>query len=114
MTTDLQRMRQDEWIAELVANNVPQTRSRLRYREMRCALGLAEDDSLASCSYEQRPPAKKVLLAIRHHLGISAAFANRVIDLNDRAKWLFPQIASYVKEQRDAHDGDLSHWGSPQ
>jgi hypothetical protein len=113
MTTDLQRMHQDEWLGALrggytqhIGHLFPRDAGgNLQPGTTACALGVcihATQLTVAS-EYEYDD-------ALMEWLGVSCPFLSEVVHRNDKRLHSFAEIADWVKEQRDAWDGDLSDW----
>lgn len=112
-TTDEQRMHQDEWLAALRSAEAHGTGAEAYVKEPRCVLGRA--------LWIASPMVRNMALdenyrIVQEWLGISHRLTTVLWQMNDIGD-SFDDIADWFKAERDAHDGDLSHWrlraGSP-
>lgn len=118
MTTDLQRLHQDEWLSALRSGEYVQCGGGRRSDREMCALHVAMDVlglSGHDCHY---------VIALPDLLGISSGMLQVIYARNDGwrspnmnptpgVKWSYDEIADWFKAERDAHAGDLSGWTAP-
>lgn len=108
MTTDLQRLHQDEFLADLRSGRFRQVFGQIRRNgDTRCALGVAYEQVAERPLHWNSRTAKR---QVSDALGVSTQLASKVMTLNDSNLMPFPKIADWFKAQRDAYHGDLSHW----
>lgn len=114
MTTDLQRMHQDEWLSALRGGGYTQffgglfprdANERLQRGNRACALGVCIETAQLTVESEFDYDD-----ALMEWLGVSCEFLSAVVVHNDQRLHVFDEIADWFKEQRDLHDGDLSEW----
>lgn len=111
-TSDVQRMRQDEWLSALRSGEYVQGAGGLRKDGSVCALEVAADMFTGTTD--------NYLDVVPGLLGFSFSFASRLFRLNDPKVSFeplrvvpgltFDELADWFKAERDAHDGDLSDW----
>lgn len=107
MTSDLQKLRQDIWLSDLLSTEDEQGRH-INSSDERpyCALGRLRLVGDGEFSPKFR--------AISERFGISPFLACAVIARNDGTNGhrlhSFPEIALWFKEQRDAWGGNLDQW----
>lgn len=110
-TTDLQRLRQDEWLADLLSTEDEQGVGACAFHNVPfCVLGRARE-----AAGLRRSEAEEVYDATAGWLGISYLLLRQLWERNDGSRdgspsEAFPAIAGWFKEQRDLWDGDLSNW----
>lgn len=119
-TTDLQRMNQDEWLVDLIAadDGWRGTLSAAMVTVPYCALGravaigsphLLRGDRADLDFEEYDNEAETAYVAVREWLGISVKCTDAIWEKSDGGT-PFAEIACWFKDQRDAHNGDLTDW----
>lgn len=119
MTTDLQRMHQDEWLADLLSTEDERgTMSIAMVTTPHCALGRAVASGAPQMIIGKRPRSnlhcyseqtEAAYVFVREWLGISRDCGEAVWMKSDTGH-SFDEIATWFKAERDAHNGDLSEW----
>lgn len=111
MTTDLQRLRQDEWLSALRSGEYVQCGGGAHSERERCALEVA--------MHALGRAGENYYYVIPDLLGVSWQVVIDVIARNDGWRhlnptpgivWSYDEIADWFKAERDACDGDLSQW----
>lgn len=115
MTTDLQRMNQDEWLSALRSGEYHQHFGALFPFDATNSFVVGFEACAIGVGYHRLG----VDLTIPHPyfgdvIGVNDDFLERVADLNDVEKRSCSDIADWIKGQRDAWDGDLDAWDGEQ